>query len=200
MFGCPPNAIITDHDKAMKKAIEVVFPNARHRWCLWHIMKKMPDKFKGYKEYEPIQFCMRNFVHDSLSKEKFEESWCLFIKKYKLESNEWLIGLYDKRHHWLPAFVKDMLWAGMSTTWRSESMHSFFDGYIHAQTTLKQFVEQYENALAKKVQNENNEEFNSFNLRILCLTHYEIKKQFQSAYTIAKFTEFQQELAGEDIF
>ena len=64
---------------------------------------------------------------------------------------------------------------------------------------MKQFVEQYENALAKKVQNENNEEFNSFNLRILCSTHYEKKKQFQSAYIIAKFTEFQQELAGEDI-
>lgn len=94
----------------MKKAIEVIFPNARHRWCLWHVMKKMPYKFKGYKEYESIQFCMRNIVHDSLSKEKFEESWSLFIKKYKLESNEWLIGLYDERHHWLPAFVKDMHW------------------------------------------------------------------------------------------
>ena len=70
----------------------------------------------------------------------------MFIKNYKLESNEWLIGLYDERHHWVPAFVKDMpkdmFWAGMSTTQWSESMHEFFDGYIHAQTTLKQFVEQ----------------------------------------------------------
>nr|XP_023921952.1 protein FAR-RED IMPAIRED RESPONSE 1-like [Quercus suber] len=31
MSNCPPNAIITDQDKAMKKAIEIVFPNARHR-------------------------------------------------------------------------------------------------------------------------------------------------------------------------
>ena len=37
MFECPPNAIITDQDKAMKKMIEIVFPNARHQWCLWHI-------------------------------------------------------------------------------------------------------------------------------------------------------------------
>ena len=52
MSGCPPNAIITDQDKAKKKAIEIVFPYAQHRWCLWHIMKKMPNKFKGYKEYD----------------------------------------------------------------------------------------------------------------------------------------------------
>ena len=113
----------------MKKAIEVIFPNARQRWCLWHVMKKMPYKFKGYKEYESIQFCMRNIVHDSLSKEKFEESWSLFIKKYKLESNEWLIGLYDERHHWLPAFVKDMYWELHSGV--KARMHSLMVIFMH---------------------------------------------------------------------
>ncbi|KAK2644689.1 hypothetical protein Ddye_019884 [Dipteronia dyeriana] len=42
-------------------------------------------------------------------------------------------------------FVKDTFWDGMSTTQRSESMHTFFDGYVNSKTTLKQFVEQYEN-------------------------------------------------------
>ncbi|KAL7260688.1 hypothetical protein ACSBR1_006368 [Camellia fascicularis] len=73
----------------------------------------------------------------------------------------------------------------MSTTQRSESIHTFFDGYINSKTTLKQFVEQYENALAKKVENENGEEFNS-----------PFEKQFQKAYTTAKFKEFQQEVVG----
>ena len=45
MFGNPPNAIITDQDRAMQNAIEQVFPKARHRWCLWHIMKKIPEIF-----------------------------------------------------------------------------------------------------------------------------------------------------------
>lgn len=40
MSGSPPNGIITDQDKAMKKAIEIVFPNTRYQWCLWHILKK----------------------------------------------------------------------------------------------------------------------------------------------------------------
>ena len=42
----------------------------------------------------------------------------------------------------------------------------------------------------EKVQNENNEEFNSFNSHIPYLTHYEMEKQFQSAYTIANLQSF----------
>lgn len=52
MSNVPPNAIITDQDRAMKKEIEHVFPKVRHRWCLWHIMEKIPEKLRGYKEYE----------------------------------------------------------------------------------------------------------------------------------------------------
>jgi hypothetical protein len=40
MKGRAPRAIITDQDRAMKNAINKVFPNARHRFCLWHILKK----------------------------------------------------------------------------------------------------------------------------------------------------------------
>ncbi|KAL7227681.1 hypothetical protein ACSBR1_022531 [Camellia fascicularis] len=197
MFESPPSAIITDQDRAMQKAIAKVFPNARHRWCLWHIMKKVPEKLRKYKKYEPIKFEMQNVVYDSLTTEEFEKRWDRFIEMFELQSNEWLLGLYEERHRWVPAFVKDIFWAGMSTTQRSESMHAFFDGYINSKTTLKQLVEQYENALAKKVENENLEEFNSFSSCIPCISHYEIEKQFQSAYTRAKFKESQREILGK---
>ena len=170
MSGCPPNAIITDQDKAMKNAIQIVFPNERHRWCLWHILKKLPEKLRGYKEYEAIKFGIQNAVYDSVTIKEFEENWNKLIENYQLESNEWLFGLVEDRHQRVPAFVKDIIWAGMSTTQRSESMHAFFDGYINSKPTLKQFVEQYENALAKKVENENGEEFNSLNSYIPCIT------------------------------
>ncbi|KAL7244292.1 hypothetical protein ACSBR1_016517 [Camellia fascicularis] len=76
-------------------------------------------------------------------------------------------------------------------------MHAFFDGYINVKTTLKQSVEQYENALGKKVENESNEEFNSFNSYIPCITQFPLEKQFQKAYTTAKFKESQQEVVGK---
>ena len=60
----------------------------------------------------------------------------------------------------------------------SESMNAFVDKYINKKTTLKQFVEQYENALAAKVHNETIEDFNSFNSRISYITIYDMEKQF----------------------
>ena len=77
--------------------------------------------FKVFKDYESIKFCMKNVVHDSLTKENFEESWGKFIKKYQRESNKWLLRSYDEPHHWVLAFVKDMFWERMSTTQQAKA-------------------------------------------------------------------------------
>jgi hypothetical protein len=46
-------------------------------------------------------------------------------------------------------YLKDTFWAEMSTTQRSESINSFFDGYVYSQTTLKEFVDQFDNGLRR---------------------------------------------------
>ncbi|KAK9289539.1 hypothetical protein L1049_007695 [Liquidambar formosana] len=89
-----------------------------------------------------------------------------------------------------------MFWAGMSTTQRSESMNAFFDGYLNSKTTLKQFVEQYDEALKKKIENENIADFSSFNSTIPLITDFEFEKQFQNAYTHDMFRKFQAEIRG----
>ncbi|KAI5667237.1 hypothetical protein M9H77_17090 [Catharanthus roseus] len=61
-----------------------------------------------------------------------------------------------------------MFWVGMFSTQRSESMHSFFYGYLHSTSTLKQFVEQDEIAIRHKVEKEVYAYYKSSN--ILC-TH-----------------------------
>jgi len=48
MYDKPPEGIVTDQCKAMHNVIQRVFPNTRHRWCSWHIMKKIPEKLQGY--------------------------------------------------------------------------------------------------------------------------------------------------------
>ncbi|KAK2651534.1 hypothetical protein Ddye_011390 [Dipteronia dyeriana] len=75
MFGCAPKSISTDQDKAMKNAIEVVFPSTQHRWCLWYIMKKLPEKLRGYKEYEKMKFILKDIVYESITPVEFEERW-----------------------------------------------------------------------------------------------------------------------------
>lgn len=164
---------------------------------MWHILKKVPEKLRGYNDYEPIKTSLHNVVYDSLTRGEFEDAWDMFINKYQLQSNQWLLDLYEERHLWIPAFVKDVFWAGMSTTQRSEGMNAYFDGYITSKTTLKQFVEQYEHALAEKVENERNEDFRSSNSYIPCIVHSDLEMQFQSEYTITKFQEFHKEYVGQ---
>ncbi|XP_058219580.1 protein FAR1-RELATED SEQUENCE 5-like [Rhododendron vialii] len=197
MWGCAPKALITDQCMAMKNAIEEVFPHTRHRWCIWHILKKVPEKLGNCEERKSISPSLHNVVYDSLTIEEFEVAWDMFIKKYALQNNEWLHGLYLERNRWVPAFVKDVFWVGMASTQRSESMNTYFDGYINSKTTLKQFVEQYENALAKKVENENYEDTKDLTSYIPCITAAQLEKQFQSAYTRAKFIEFKDEIVGK---
>ncbi|XP_028110444.1 protein FAR-RED IMPAIRED RESPONSE 1-like [Camellia sinensis] len=191
MSNHPPKAIITDQCRAIQNAIEIVFPQARHRWCLWHIMKKIPEKLKGYAQYEAIKLAMQNAVYDCLTRAEFESKWEEMLATFNLYDNEWLGVLYDERNRWVPVYVKDIFWAGMSTTQRSESMNAFFDGYVNPKTTLKQFVEQYDNALRNKVEKEKQADFKSRHKLFDCLTIYGFEKQFQQAYTNAKFNEVQ---------
>ncbi|KAM1790045.1 hypothetical protein ACFX14_034058 [Malus domestica] len=81
-------------------------------------MKKVPDKLKSYKEYESMSSSLDNIVYDSMTSEDFEERWAEMIGKYKFkkQAHKWLKSLYAERHHWVPVYVKNKFWAGMSTT------------------------------------------------------------------------------------
>ncbi|KAH9706420.1 protein FAR1-RELATED SEQUENCE [Citrus sinensis] len=89
-------SILLGCDKAMQKAIEHVFPTTRHRWCLWHIMKKVPEKLWAFKERESIISLLLSVVYDSLSPAAFEKDWNDMITTYDLWDNAWLNGLYDE--------------------------------------------------------------------------------------------------------
>jgi hypothetical protein len=45
-------------------------------------------------------------------------------------------------------------------------MNAFFDGYVHLQTTLKEFVDQFDHALRKMVERETLSDFDCFNCTI----------------------------------
>ncbi|XP_074301280.1 protein FAR-RED IMPAIRED RESPONSE 1-like [Silene latifolia] len=45
MGGKEPKYIIIDQDAGILKAVPLVFKTARHRYCMWHIMNKVPSKF-----------------------------------------------------------------------------------------------------------------------------------------------------------
>ncbi|XP_042965428.1 protein FAR-RED IMPAIRED RESPONSE 1-like [Carya illinoinensis] len=196
MNGRAPQAIITDQDRAMKNAIGIVFPNTRHRYCLWHIMRKLPEKLASHADYNGLKTAIQNAVYDTQSCQEFEEKWGQLMHDYDLTDNAWLQGLYTERSFWVPVYLKGVFWAGMSTTQRSESMNAFFDGFVHSDTTLKEFVDQFDNALRKKVETETTADFQSCNQTIPCVSPFKIEKQFQTCYTNAKFKEVQAQVMG----
>ncbi|KAJ0972994.1 hypothetical protein J5N97_020953 [Dioscorea zingiberensis] len=196
MSGKAPKAIITDQCMAIQGAIKTVFPNSHHRLCLWHIMKKVPEKLGGFTQYKAIKKMLKSIVYEAMDIEEFEDLWLKMIKEYNIEKNEWLNFLYTHRQRWAPIYVKGVFWAGMSTTQRSESMNAFFDGYVGPTTSLKQFVEQYDNALKSKIEKENKADFASFNSNFPLLTDCYFEKQLQEAFTNEIFKLFQDELRG----
>ena len=51
MCGIAPKSIIMDQCQAMRRAIEIVFPETVHRLCIWHITMKLPVKLAGLEAY-----------------------------------------------------------------------------------------------------------------------------------------------------
>lgn len=194
MGGKAPEAIITDQCPSIGKGISIVFPHARHRWCLWHILVKFPEKCGGFKKYDELRKAFLDVVYENLIVDEFENKWAQMIKDFKLEENNWFQTLYEGREKWVPVFLKDKFWAGMSSSQRSESMNAYFDGYVHSKTPLKSFVEQYEMALGDKIEKEIFADAQCMNADIRCMTTFEMEKQFQKAYTHNLFKKVQDEL------
>ena len=59
-------------------------------------MRKIFDKLKGYAIYKGIKCAMKKAIYDTPIKEEFNEKWCLFVKEFELEQNEWLSGLFNE--------------------------------------------------------------------------------------------------------
>ncbi|KAL2934681.1 Protein FAR-RED IMPAIRED RESPONSE 1 [Bienertia sinuspersici] len=193
MGDVQPGGIITDQSTPMANAIQEVLPNSRHRLCVWHILSKVPRKVLAMKNVGEFQKKMKDVVYDSLTPEEFEGRWISLIQSFKLEGNEWLNGLWEDRRRWVPAYVKDVFWAGMSTTQRVESIHHFFKGFMNAKTTLRNFVQKYTRALDHRANAEKVATANDDRRKARVKSTSIVEKHFQKVYTDAKFREVQHE-------
>ncbi|KAL4322148.1 hypothetical protein AHAS_Ahas14G0181500 [Arachis hypogaea] len=146
----PPQAIITDQCKSMFGAIRNVFPDTRHRWCIWHIMKKIPHKLRGYARYKEIDAKIHGTVWNSRFEESFEKDCYLFMMVILALICFGFVDHYDNCRMWVPIYFQGEFWAGMRSTQRSESMHAFFGSYLHYKSGLVQFVHEYDNVLGNK--------------------------------------------------
>jgi hypothetical protein len=59
-------------------------------------------------------------------------------------------------------------------------MNAFFDGYVHSRTTLKEFVDEYDNGLRRMVESETRADFDSFNRTIPCIAYLAVRETVSS--------------------
>ncbi|RYR66836.1 hypothetical protein Ahy_A03g012928 [Arachis hypogaea] len=157
--------------------LDACMPTTIHRWCIWHIMKKIPSKLNGYKGHADIEREMSQIIFNSHNKDSFDRNWNDFLLNFGLLDNKWL--------------------SGMRSTQRSESMHSFFNKFIIWNSSLIQFVKQCDNCLGSREQAERESDAADFHTVILCATKSSIEAQFQDVYTHQKFREVQAQFKGK---
>ncbi|XP_071688077.1 protein FAR1-RELATED SEQUENCE 5-like [Rutidosis leptorrhynchoides] len=193
MFNMYPTAIITDQDKAIRNAIKKVFPNVRHRYCAWHINNHELEQLRPLKaRYSDFQEMYKQWVK-SQTTDEFETRWKVIREKYNLESHYWLNDMYDQRTLWAKVYLKDCFFAGMTTSGRSESIHSFFDGYVTSNTMLNEFVAQYDKAVESRRAAEEDEDFKTMNTKAVLSSVNLIEKKAGTRYTSKIFDVFKKE-------
>ena len=113
--GQAPNAIIINQDKTIEAAVKMIFPNARCRFYLWHILKKIPEKI-GHICKMHLKFMVEydEAVYNTITTQSFEKKWGQLKNKYEeCKAIDWLYDLYECRDKWIPAYLKDTFFASM---------------------------------------------------------------------------------------
>ncbi|RYR02624.1 hypothetical protein Ahy_B06g081425 [Arachis hypogaea] len=117
----------------------------------------------------------------------FERNWNDFLMKYGVGGNKWLLELFEDRHLWIPVYLDHHFWSGMRSTQRSKRIHAFFNKFITRNSSLIQFVKQYDNFLGSREQREKEFDAADFHTIIPYATKSSIEAQFQHLYTNKKF-------------
>ncbi|KAJ4950440.1 hypothetical protein NE237_027272 [Protea cynaroides] len=189
-----PTSMISYQHKAMKMAIEKVFPGVRQRFCMWHVAKNELESlgyvFKMHKEFEAEY---RKCIYTSRKPEEFESGWEALIMKYGLKENYWLKLMYDQRHLWVPLYLRDTFFAGMTTIKRSDGLNSYFDGFLHEGTPLSAFIPQYDQALKQLREKEADEDFVTMHAKTVLTSKNPIEEQAARVFTRNMFSVFRHE-------
>ncbi|XP_074282684.1 protein FAR1-RELATED SEQUENCE 7-like [Silene latifolia] len=91
--GKEPEYIIIDQDPGIIKSVPLVFKTARHRFCMWHIMNKMPSKFGVSRSDYNDFICKMNDIiwDDELEAAEFDAIWEQIIEDHGVGVNDWFV-------------------------------------------------------------------------------------------------------------
>ncbi|KAL4318602.1 hypothetical protein GQ457_18G013120 [Hibiscus cannabinus] len=116
--GYKPLTVITDRDKAMTNSISKVLPEAKHRLCLWHLLRNV-KLYGNRKFHEGFMKC----VDKCRTQTDFEKAWKGLVCKHDCQDKKWAKDLYEDKEKWAEAYMQGDFYAAMRSTQHCESMH-----------------------------------------------------------------------------
>ncbi|KAK9273063.1 hypothetical protein L1049_017870 [Liquidambar formosana] len=197
MGGRAPRVILTDQNNAIKVAVAAVLPESRHCFCLWHVLEKIPrtlDYLSIWHDDFMVKF--NKCIYRSWTQEQFEKRWWKLLDRFNVRADEWVQSLYEDRARWVPSFMRDVSFAGLSTSSRSETLNSLFDKYVHGETSVKEFIEQYKVLFEDRYEEEAKADFDAWHETPELKSPSPFEKQMSSVYTHEIFKKFQVEVLG----
>ncbi|CAH9077942.1 unnamed protein product, partial [Cuscuta epithymum] len=189
-----PKVIITDQDPALGKAISHLLPMTYHRFCIWHVLSKVSEKAGLLISSLPTFDNIYHVIKHSETPAEFELQWDDAIKENGLQDNGWMSYMFQIREQWVPAYFKKVFSAGMSSTQRSETTHSFLKKFVYKGCGFNEFVTRFDRALSRQRERENQCDHDDRNGRPKLQYGTQQEVQLANIYTRQMFREFQAEL------
>ncbi|CAO2207043.1 unnamed protein product [Urochloa humidicola] len=144
MGGKPPNTILTDQCRAMEVAIAEEWKETVHRWCKWHVLRRVAECVGiKYTQNRDFRDKFHKMLNEMLTIEEFEKGWAALLDEYDLQSNAFLMQIYETREMWVKSYFKGVFCARMTSTQRSEIANHMLKNIVQPNCPLHQFVQQY---------------------------------------------------------
>ncbi|KAH6795250.1 hypothetical protein C2S52_005727 [Perilla frutescens var. hirtella] len=159
------------------------------------------DSINRLNKISPVTFrdhyrSIKTVIENSVLVDEFEQSWKEVIECANLEQNNWIALLYTLRHQWVPIYFSHIFWAGMSSSQRAESSHSFLKKYISNKNSLMDFITRFNRALRHQRHNELAADHIDMNEHPKIKTNWLMQTQMVKVYTKKKWMEFQSEMSN----
>ena len=194
MGGVKPGGILTDQCPSIELGVQhVLAPETVHRYCSWHILHKLPSKWGNVDNKIDLSDKVKAVVYQSDTSTEFDERWINLMNEIGYQDNQWFRGIFEIRQKWVPAYLNDRFWAGMTTTQRVESMNKFMYKYLKLRANLGEFVLNFEKALKRIWEREHEADYESKYKTPKLSSALHMERQLRSIYTNKIFYKCQDE-------
>ncbi|RYQ88529.1 hypothetical protein Ahy_B09g095663 isoform E [Arachis hypogaea] len=127
----------------MKSAVSIVFPDAHHRLCSWHLLRNATVRVGRPGFLRKFHLCLMG----DLEVDEFETIWTDNVADHELEDHLWIVEMYAKKHSWSNAHIRGKFFAGLKMTSRCEALNMQLEKFIHNGYNLREFVEHFQHYL-----------------------------------------------------